>query len=246
MLCLALLTCVLTIGTFTDLSESTFAAFIIATGILLAACGAYLQTSVIAVASLFGPTVIQSMMSGQGLVAVVLSTVQLISATSSLHASQVGPADGVAERRSARLFFGISAAFLLTCYVANAWMTRLPSFWAVVPVSDGSWKRRRLSVSADPRSPVIDAPHISVPDSKELWDRILSVARRNITYEIATAYVFIITLVSNHSHLAQREHDRCDACPYSLSFPPSRYQSLPQIPRYTHSFSVRSISSCTT
>ena len=243
MLCLALLTCALTIFTFTDLPESTFATLIIATGISLAACGAYLQTSVIAVASLFGPTVIQSMMSGQGLVAVVLSTVQLISATGSLHASQVGPADGVAERRSARLFFGISAAFLLACYVANAWMTRLPSFWAVVPVSDGSWKRRRLSVSADPRSPVIDAPHINVPDSKELWDRILSVARRNITYEIATAYVFIITLVSN---LIQREHDRCDVYPYSLSFPPSRYQSFPQIPRYTHSFSARSISSCTT
>ena len=179
--------------------------FTIATGIALAAAGAYLQTSVIVVASLFGPTVIQSMISGQGVVAVILSTVQLISATSSLHASDVGPTDGVAETRSARLFFGISASFLLACYAVNAWMTRLPSFRAVVPVDDESWKRRRLSVSADPRSPVIDAPHSSAPDSKAIWDRILSVARRNIIYEIAVAYTFMVTLVSNRNHLIQKQ-----------------------------------------
>lgn len=206
MLCLALLTCILTISTFIDLPEGTFAMFTIAAGIALAAAGAYLQTSVIVVASLFGPTVIQSMISGQGVVAVILSTVQLISATSSLHASRASPADGVAETKSARLFFGISASFLLVCYAANAWMTRLPSFRAVVPADDESWKRRRLSVSTDPRSPVIDAPHNSAPDSKALWDRILSVARRNIIYEIAVAYTFIVTLVSNNrNHLIQKQ-----------------------------------------
>lgn len=203
MLCLALLTCVLTIGTFIDLPEGTFATFTIATGIALAAAGSYLQTSVIAVASLFGPTVIQSMLSGQGVVAVVLSTVQLISAATSLHTSQV--ADGVAETKSARLFFGISASFLLACYAVNAWMTRLPSFRAVVPVDAESWKRRRLSVSSDPRSPVIDALHLSAPDPKVPWDRILSIARRNITYEIAIAYTFVVTLVSNRNHLIQKQ-----------------------------------------
>jgi equilibrative nucleoside transporter 1/2/3 len=196
MLWLALLTCILTISTFIDLPEGTFAMFTIVTGIALAAAGAYLQTSVIVVASLFGPTVIQSMISGQGLVAVILSTVQLISATSSLHASDVGPTDGVAETKSARLFFGISTSFLLACYAANAWMARLPSFRAVVPADDKSWNRRRLSASADPRSPVMDAPHNSAPDSKALWDRILSVARRNIMYEVTVAYTFIVTLVS--------------------------------------------------
>lgn len=210
MLWLALLTCILTISTFIDLPEGTFATFTIVTGIALAAAGSYLQTSVIAVASLFGPTVIQSMMSGQGVVGVVLSTVQLISATSSLHVSEEGPADGVAETKSARLFFGISASFLLACHVANAWMTRLPSFRAVVPVDSEPWKPRRLSVSADPRSPVIDAPHYSAPDSKALWDRILSVARRNIIYEIAIAYVFVVTLVSHRNHLVRKQrHDLC-------------------------------------
>ena len=201
MTCLALLTCLLTISTFFHLPEGAFVMFTIATGIALAAAGSYLQTSVIAVASLFGPTVIQSMMSGQGLVAVILSTVQLISATSSLRASDVDPADGVAETKSARLFFGISASFLFACGAANVWMTRLPSFRAVVPIDEPWMRHRRLSVSADPRSPVIGGPHDSVADSKAMWDRILSIARRNVTYEIAIAYALIVTLVSSSDPL---------------------------------------------
>lgn len=197
MLCLALLTCLLTLSTFIHLSEGIHATFIIATAIALACCGAYLQTSVVAVASLFGPTAIQSLISGQAVVAVILSAVQLISATGSLHSSQAGPgpAEGVAETKSARLFFGISTSFLFACGAANAWMTRLPSFKAVVP-DDEPWIRRRLSLSADPRSPSLASPHLGAPDSKANWDRILSVARRNILYEIAVAYVFMTTLVS--------------------------------------------------
>lgn len=198
MLCLALLTCLLTLSTFFHLSEGILATFIITTAITLASCGAYLQTSVVAVASLFGPTAIQSLISGQAVVAVTLSAVQLISATGSLHASQTGPAEGVAETKSARLFFGISTSFLFACGAANAWMTRLPSFKAVVP-DDEPWIRRRLSLSADPRSPrspSLSSPHVGASDSKANWDRILSVARRNILYEITVAYVFMTTLVS--------------------------------------------------
>lgn len=198
MFCVAFLACLLTLGTFVRLPERLFVTFIITTGIVLAAAGSYLQTSVMAVASLFGPTVIQSMLTGQAVVAVILSAVQLISATGSLHASKVGPTDGVAETKSARLFFAISTSFLFVCGLANAWMTRLPSFRAVVPC-DQSWIRRRLSVSADLRSPVLDSPHVSVPSSKAMWDRILSVARRNLIYEASVAYVFIVTLVSHRA-----------------------------------------------
>ncbi|KAI9513413.1 hypothetical protein F5148DRAFT_1155602 [Russula earlei] len=190
MLCLASLTCILTLSTFIDLPEGAFVTFIITIGIALAACGSYLQTSVVAVASLFGPTVIQSLLSGQAIVAVILSAVQLISATGSLHASEVGsPADGAAETKSSRLFFGISASFLFACGMANAWMTRLPSFQAVVP-NDEPWMRRRLSLSADIRSPILSGPPAGVPAPEIMWDRIYSVARRNI----AVAYVFVVTL----------------------------------------------------
>jgi equilibrative nucleoside transporter 1/2/3 len=204
MLCLALLSFLLTLGTFIHLPDGLFATFIITAGIALAAAGSYLQTSVVAVASLFGPTVIQSLLSGQAVVAVILSAVQLLSAIGSLHSSsQAGPAEGVAERKSARLFFGISMVFLFACAAANSWMTRLPVFRAVVP-SDEPWIRRRLSLSlsGDPRSPTLGSPQ---PDHKAMWDRIISVARRNIIYEIAVAYVFIVTLVSCRASLFKRE-----------------------------------------
>jgi equilibrative nucleoside transporter 1/2/3 len=170
-------------------------------GVALAAASSYFQTSVVAVASLFGPTVIQSLLSGQAVVAIILSAIQLISATNSLRTSQAGPADGVAEIKSARLFFGISMSFLFVCGAANAWMTRLPSFRAIVP-NDKPWILRR-SASADPRSPIlhVGGHHASVPDPKAIWDRILIVARRNIVYEFAVAYVYIVTLVSCRASL---------------------------------------------
>lgn len=195
MLCIASLSCLLTLGTFIQLPDGFFATFIITTGIALAAAGSYLQTAVMAVASLFGPEAIQSLLSGQAVVAVIVSAVQLVSALGSLHTSQAGPAEGVAETKSARLFFGISMVFLFACAAANSWMTRLPSFRAVVP-SDEPWIRRRLSLSAELLSPTIASPHATVQDSKAMWDRILSVARRNIIYEVAVAYVFMVTLVS--------------------------------------------------
>jgi hypothetical protein len=202
MLCLALLTSLLTLVTFFHLPEGVFAAFTIITGITLAATGSYLQTSVIAVASLFGPTVIQSMLSGQAVVAVILSSVQLISAATSLHTSELGPAPGVAETVSARLFFGISTTFLFACGAANAWMTRLPSYRAVVPI-DRPWIQRRISVSESLGSPILSSHPASTPDSRAIWDNIISVARRNIIYELAVAYVFIITLVSQRARLLE-------------------------------------------
>ncbi|KAI9448341.1 nucleoside transporter-domain-containing protein [Lactarius indigo] len=193
MLCLACLTGLLTLSTFVDLPEGIFITFVITTGIALAGAGAYLQTSVIAVASLFGPSIIQSLMSGQAIVAVILSSVQLISAATSLHSSQVGPTDGAAETKSARLFFSISASFLLVCGTANVWMTRLPSYRAVVP-ADKPRRQRTLSISADFLLPAPSGSDARVSDSKTMWDQILSITRRNIIYEVAIAYVFIVTL----------------------------------------------------
>lgn len=200
MLCVSLLTCLLTLSTFVHLPEGVFATFIITAGIALAAASSYLLTSVVAVASLFGPTAIQSLLSGQAVVAIILSAIQLISATNSLRAPKAGPADGIAEIKSARLFLGISMSFLFVCGAANAWMTRLPSFRATVP-NDEPWIRRQSSTSADSRSPILQVggPHASVPDPKAIWDRILIVARRNIVYELAVAYVYIVTLVSCHA-----------------------------------------------
>jgi hypothetical protein len=238
-LCLASLTSLLALGTFFRLPEGVFATTTILTGITLAATGSYFQTSVIAIASLFGPTVIQSMLSGQAVVAVTLSAVQLISATTSLRASEVGLPDGVAETKSARLFFGISTTFLIMSGAANIWMTRLPSYRAVVPC-EAPWIRRQRTLSGSD-SPILGRRSASVhtQDSKAIWDHIISVTRRNIIYELAVAYVFMVTLVSRRA----RSLLECHNIRSSLSFPPSQYRSSPQIVQYTHSFSVRSISS---
>lgn len=195
MICLASLTSLLTLSTLIELPESIFVTFIISTGITLACAGAYLQTSVFAVASLFGPSTIQSMMSGQAIVAVILASVQLISTVTSLRTSQVGPVDGAAETNSARIFFGVSASFLVVCGVANTWMTRLPSYRAIVP-ADEPQVRRRLSISTDFLSL---APGGSETDSKATWDQIVRIARTNIIYELGVAYVFMVTLVSSPS-----------------------------------------------
>ncbi|KAH8999415.1 nucleoside transporter-domain-containing protein [Lactarius akahatsu] len=178
MLCLAFLIGLLTLSTFIDLPEGIFITFVISTGIALAGAGAYLQTSVIAVASLFGPSIIQSLLSGQAIVAVILASSALLM--------------GTAETKSARLFFGISTSFLLVCGTANVWMTRLPSYRAVVPAEPR--RRRTLSISADFLLPAPDGSDTRVSDSKATWDQILSIAQRNIIYELAVAYVFIITL----------------------------------------------------
>ena len=197
MICLATLTSLLTLSTLIELPESIFVTFIISTGITLACAGAYLQTSVFAVASLFGPSTIQSMMSGQAIVAVILASVQLISTVTSLRTSQVGPVDGAAETNSARIFFGVSASFLVVCGVANTWMTRLPSYRAIVP-ADEPQVRRRLSISTDFLSL---APGGSETDSKATWDQIVRIARTNIIYELGVAYVFMVTLVSSSSSI---------------------------------------------
>ncbi|KAI0269290.1 nucleoside transporter-domain-containing protein [Gloeopeniophorella convolvens] len=193
MLCLASLICVLFFSTFFTLPTSLFGPFVLMIGITLAACGSYLQTSVVAVASLFGPSIMQAVMSGQAVVAVILSLIQLLSAFTSLHASEVSPTtDGSAETKSARLFFGMSALFLFACGFANVWMTRMPAYRAVVVPIDESWMRRRLSVGADHR-PLL-ASELTTPEAKGIMNRVLSVARRNIVYEVAAGYVFIITL----------------------------------------------------
>lgn len=125
--------------------------------------------------------------------------------------------DGKAEEKSARTFFFLSTVFLLLCAVANAWLTRMPEYKAVVaPVEDlgSGWAHgRRLSMSGD----LAEQNPLFSPSSRDLdgggavserimkkegRKRIWSVAKRNLIYEVAVAYVFVVTLVRlpHHSH----------------------------------------------
>lgn len=93
-LTLSFLSLLLTLSTFTHLPTPLFVSFILLNGILQAAAGSYLQTAVVAVASLFGPATMQAVMGGQAAVAVAVSTVQVLSAGASLHALPPPPPGG--------------------------------------------------------------------------------------------------------------------------------------------------------
>ncbi|KAA1466077.1 hypothetical protein DENSPDRAFT_830825 [Dentipellis sp. KUC8613] len=193
-LCLAGLTFLLTVSTYLHLPAGLFFAFVLLNGVAQAIAGSFLQTSVVAIASLFGPTVMQAVMSGQAAVAIVVSLVQVISAGTSLHTSggeMIMVSDGSAEEKSAWAFFGLSTLFLVACTGANVMLTRTPEYHAVVAPIDESWTRR-LSGELGEQRPLVspDAP-AGFADTKK---RILRIARSNVLFEVAVAYVFVVTL----------------------------------------------------
>lgn len=203
---ITVLTLLLTLSTFLTLSPGFFFTFVLLNGIAQAAFGSYLQNSVIAVASLFGPAAVQAMLAGQAAVAVVVSTVQVISAAASVHTSTEsmdGPAAIDAsdvlssrardpEERSAFIFFGLSTIFLVFSAAAHRWLVSLPAYHSVVSALEarkpepelGTDDERRILVSAGPSQGLLT-------QKQSIW----RVAKTNVLYEIAVAYVFTVTLV---------------------------------------------------
>ena len=197
LLILSFLTALLTLSTFFQFNGGLFFTFVLLNGALQATAGAYLQTSVVAVASLFGPAAVQAMMSGQAAVAVVVSGVQVLSAAAFLwgesrESKTFDIAIAAAEERSASTFFALSTLFLLLCAVAHGWLARLPTYKIIAaPLEQHKTARSGHQSLSSTRRP-------EVSDEKA---RILQLATANITYEMAIAYVFVITIVGNSSSL---------------------------------------------
>jgi equilibrative nucleoside transporter 1/2/3 len=170
----------------------------------MSACTSYLATATFAGASLFGAPYMQSMLSGQAAVAVVVSVVQL--ATSALSVWGSTPeaiaafvsngiaGDGNAEQDSARIFFGISALFMISTFMAYAWLTRLPAYRATVGILEQNVKLHEALGNADETEPLI---FCTTNQGLEERNQIFRVFKANILYEIAVAYVYVITLVGN-------------------------------------------------
>ncbi|THH33639.1 hypothetical protein EUX98_g506 [Antrodiella citrinella] len=196
-LALTLLTFMFTVSTFFQGSPGTFFAFVIVNGILQAAAGSYLQASVIAVASLFGPTAMQSVMSGQAAVGVAVSAVQVISAASSLRGEPTAQQlrESRPEERSALTFFALSTAFLLFSAAAHAYLLRLPLYKAVI----GQFSHIRHVARGDASGALEDESQTMLPPPKasatEKREQIARVAKSNIVYNLGVAYVFVVTLV---------------------------------------------------
>ena len=158
--------------------------------------GAYLQTSVIAVGSLFGPPAIQSVMAGQAAVAVVVSGVQVISSA----ASVVGKprtyiSDGSAEEQSAFIFLALSTAFLIFCAGVHTWFIRMPVYKLVAASLENKSKNQHDTVREEERRELIPNGSATLQSDKA---NVIRVAKVNIVYEVAVALVFLVTLVLSY------------------------------------------------
>jgi len=195
---LSTFTLALTISTYFHVSPGAFFAFVLLNGITQAALGSYLQTSVVAVAALFGPQAVQAMIAGQAAVAVAVSSVQLASAIGSTwnespEAIVALLASGKAEERSAFIFFALSTLFLLACVVMQKWMMALPEYQVILGRLSKTVSEEDLSEEHE-RTALVSGGR-SVADQMER-DQVLRVAKANWIYEVAIAYVFLVTLVS--------------------------------------------------
>lgn len=191
-------------STFGYYQPSTFFFFAILCAISLAICVSYLSTAAFAGASLFGAPYMQSMISGQAAIAVVVSVVQVVTSALSVWGSTPeaiaafisndGIGDGMAEQDSARLFFGISALFMTSTFMAYAWMARLPAYKTTVGILEQNQnvKLQGALGSTDETGGVVfrDTDQASLEERNQ----IIRVFKANILYEFAVAYVFVITL----------------------------------------------------
>lgn len=188
-----MLTFLLVVSTFFVLPPGLFFTFVLINGAVQSAAGSYLQTAVIAVASLFGPAALQAVMAGQAAIAVVVSGVQVMSAAASTWGkSNSFASDGTAEERSAFIFFTLSTLFLVVSAVAHNWLINTPAYKAVAaPLEQQAIKPHHSPLDPTPQ-PLVSRGRSEAGDDRR---QAVRVAKANIIYEVAVAYVFLITLV---------------------------------------------------
>jgi equilibrative nucleoside transporter 1/2/3 len=184
----------LTLSTYFVPSPGIFFAFVLINAAAQATAGAYLQTSVIAVGSLFGPAAVQSMMAGQAAVAVVVSGVQVISSAASVAGkSHTFISDGSAEEQSAFIFFALSTAFLVVSAGVHTWLIRMPVYKLVAASLERKSKKNQAdAVQDEEHRELIPSGSTALQSNKA---NVIRVAKINIVYEVAVAYIFLVTLV---------------------------------------------------
>ena len=150
-------------------------------------------------ASLFGVSAMQAVVSGQAAVGVAVSAIQLLGALASVKASPAGPTimeETAAETRSAFVFFALSTVFYVFSAGAYAWLMKTPEYREV----KGGNRTRRISISmsqsftADDEgaSLVSGRPTDATPSPVA---RTIAMIRTNLPFNFTVAWVFIVTLV---------------------------------------------------
>jgi equilibrative nucleoside transporter 1/2/3 len=142
-------------------------------------------------------------MAGQAAVAVVVNLVQLVSAAMSLR-HNVGMSVHTArtpEETSAFVCFAVTTCFLCVSLFAHSWLVKTPAYKTlIVPielrgtVGDEREYQSLLSSSSG-------VTRMTKRNYETTRERIIRVAKANIIYEIAVAYVFVVTLVRPFTNL---------------------------------------------
>lgn len=198
---LTILNFCLTLSTFFTPSSSVFFAFIVFNGAAQAVAGSYIMNSVLAVASLFGPLAIQTMISGQAAIAIVISTVQVIGTISALKSEQgsLKESDGSAEERSAFFFFTLSTLFVILSGFAHHWLVSTPEYRHVAASLERGGKQSTSEIGHESERLGLISRRVSTLSAfEDGMSNTLRVARQNIVYEASIVLVFLVTLVSLH------------------------------------------------
>ncbi|KIM31998.1 hypothetical protein M408DRAFT_327371 [Serendipita vermifera MAFF 305830] len=131
-------------STFTPSQPTFYFIFIISIGALQASAGNYFLISLVAFASYFGPLAMQSIMSGQAAIAVVVSVVQLITTLSTLGSGKPTKPSNTDEPGmtstaiSAFYFYLISTVGIVSSYFVYRYLTRMSAFKRTVARFEGA------------------------------------------------------------------------------------------------------------
>jgi len=165
--------------------------------VLSAAGVSYLQTPVFVVASIFGPKAVQAVMVGQAAPGVVVNLVHLGSAAISLHQSSetlaLSGRTRTPEEIAAFVSFAFTTCILCIGLAAHRWLVRTPEYKSLIePI-----EQRLVAVNEVEESQALlsSSELARTPDRENARERIVRVAKANVLYEIAVAYVFVVTLV---------------------------------------------------
>ncbi|QRV72410.1 Nucleoside transporter [Ceratobasidium sp. AG-Ba] len=167
----------------------------LANGACQAILGSFLQTSVVALASVFGPDAIASYMTGGALVAVGVSLLKLSTAYASLadYSLNILEIHGGTAARGATTYFCLAAVFVSLGIFAYAYLyPRIP-----VDLLKSDTPEHQVDSGAESDEPSeVDyllgrVSRTPIPMSTaSIW----IVARKNACYNIAVFYVFVVTL----------------------------------------------------
>ncbi|KAH9938505.1 nucleoside transporter-domain-containing protein [Fomitopsis serialis] len=172
LLLIASVTAALTLSTWIHIHPGLFFALILLAAMLKSAAGSYLQSSVVALASLFGHEAMQAVMSGQAAVGVAVSGVQVLSAAASTHRVPPPPPQTRDDDPARTPEEASASLFLFVTYAVHVWLKTLPAYKQSLPDSDPPWS----------------------PDERRGLTQMLRLGRINLPYNFAVAYVFMVTL----------------------------------------------------